>query len=408
MNRRALLKTGGLALAGFGLPACRTTTSLTPVVPRHAPLRLAPVHVSFDRVVRTTVGLRPHRDGGFVLKVEKVGAKTIVHNYGHGGAGMSLAWGLGVAVAEFAQRTGEKKIALLGAGSPGLTSARQLQRRGYDVTVYAATVPPDTTSNMSMAGFTPTTALINNSRRTPEWDAQFLRAAEISYRELQLLVGRDYGVYWIDTYNATDDPNRQGGGGGGRGGAEGNGEDRAAGDADLVPEYLRPNRVREIYGPGEHPFPSKYAVRSIALAIEPNKYMDALVRDFVMFGGKIVIRKFDTPNDLSSVPEPVIVNCTGLGSATLFGDTELVPIKGQLTVIAPQPEVNYRASGRLAGAETGASINPRSDGITVGNLMVRGDSSLTPDPEVIRRNVQAAIDFFSLMRGQPGLQPSSV
>src|SRR6516225_2011097 len=92
MNRRALLKTGGLALAGFGLPACRTTTSLTPVVPRHAPLRLAPVHVSFDRVVRTTVGLRPHRDGGFVLKVEKVGAKTIVHNYGHGGAGMSLAW----------------------------------------------------------------------------------------------------------------------------------------------------------------------------------------------------------------------------------------------------------------------------------------------------------------------------
>ena len=393
MDRRTLLKAGGLALVGAGVGACRTTRSLEPAVPRHAPLRLAPVHVSMDRVIRTTVGLRPHRDGGFVLKAEKTGAKTILHNYGHGGTGMSLAWGLGAAVADLARDTGERRIAVLGAGSPGVCSARQLQRRGYEVTIYAATIPPDTTSNMSMAGFTPTTALIENSRRTPAWDAQFLRAAELSYRELQLLVGRDYGVYWIDSYNATDDPTRQGGGGN-------QGPDRAATDADLLPEALRPNRFREVYGPGEHPFPTKYAVKSIALAIEPNKYMDAIVRDFLLFGGRLVIRKFDTRNDLGSLPESVIVNCTGLGSASLFDDTELVPIKGQLTVIAPQAGVNYRASGRLPNTDTAASINPRSDGITIGNLMARGDSSLTPDPDVIQRNVKAAADFFAEMRTQ--------
>ena len=60
----------------------------------------------------------------------------------------------------------------------GLTCARQLQRRGFDVTIYAMTVPPNTTSNMSLAGFTPTTALVNNERRTPAWDAQFVRAAD--------------------------------------------------------------------------------------------------------------------------------------------------------------------------------------------------------------------------------------
>src|SRR2546426_12694418 len=85
--------------------------------------------------------------------------------------------------------------------------------------------------------------------------------------------------------------------------------------------------------------------------------LEALVRDFVLFGGKIVIRKFDTPRDLMSLSEPVIINCTGLGSKTLFNDDELVPVRGQLTVCVPQPEVTYRASGRLPNSTVNASIN---------------------------------------------------
>ena len=325
MKRRTFLTSGSLALAGYAIGGCATTGSSrgTLATPRRAPINLAPVRASFDRVIRTTVGLRPHRDSGFVLRAEKLDAKTLIHNYGHAGAGMSLAWGCGVMVAELAQETGQRRAAVIGCGSPGLTTARQLQRRGFDVTIYAATVPPDTTSNMSLAGFTPTTALVNNERRTPAWDAQFLRAAEISYRQLQLMVGQNYGVYWMDNYNATDNPTQIGRGGGGGRGAEG-----GATDADLLPEILRPNRNREVLGPGEHPFPTKYAVRTPALAIEPSIYLDALVRDFLMFGGRIVIRKFDTPRDLMSLTEPIVVNCTGLGSFTLFDDKELVPIKG--------------------------------------------------------------------------------
>ena len=160
--------------------------------------------------------MRPHRDSGFVLRAERLDSKTIIHNYGHAGAGMSLGWGCGVMVAEMAQETGQRRVAVIGCGSPGLTTARQLQRRGFDVTIYAMTVPPDTTSNMSLAGFTPTTALVNNERRTPAWDAQFVRAAEISYRQLQLMVSQNYGVYWIDSYNATDNPTPGQGGGRGR------------------------------------------------------------------------------------------------------------------------------------------------------------------------------------------------
>jgi len=274
-----------------------------------------------------------------------------------------------------------------------LTTARQLQRRGFDVTIYAATVPPDTTSNMSLAGFTPTTALVNKDKRTPEWDAQFLRTAEISYRQLQLMVGRTYGVYWMPSYNATDTPTS----GTGRGGGRGEGRGNYATDAEMLPDALRPNRFRELLGPGEHPFPTKYAVRTLALSIEPSIYLDALVRDFLMFGGRIVIRKFETPRDLMSLSEPVVVNCTGLGSFTLFNDKELVPVKGQLTALVPQPELDYRAGGPTSSG-VNATMNPRSDGVIVGNLQDPGNWSLEPDEEVRQRNVNAAIEFFSAMR----------
>src|SRR3954468_1993454 len=394
VNSRGMLKTSGMALVGLGVGSCRTAAPVTGGGQRvrPAPAVLAPVHASWDRVLRTTVGLRPHRDAGFVLRAERLDDKTLIHNYGHSGAGMSLGWGCGVLVAEFALQASGRRAAVIGCGSPGLTTARQLQRRGFDVTIYAATVPPDTTSNMSLAGFTPTTALVNNDRRTPAWDAQFVRAAEISYRQLQLMVGGQYGVYWMDNYNATDNPAQTGRGGGGRGGENPAG----ATDADLLPPELRPNRNREVLGPGEHPFPTKYAVRSPALAIEPSIYLDALVRDFLMFGGRIVIRKFDTPRDLMTLSEPVVVNCTGLGSFTLFDDKELVPIKGQLTAMIAQPEVAYRAGGRTASGGN-ASMNARSDGIIIGNLQDRGNWSLDPDPDVLQRNVQAAIDFFSRM-----------
>ena len=101
----------------------------------------------------------------------------------------------------------------------------------------------------------------------------------------------------------------------------------------------------EVLGPGEHPFPTKCALRSPQIRIEPSIYLDNLVRDFQLWGGRIVIRKFDTPRELAALREPIVVNCTGLGARDLFGDQELVPLKGQLTVMPPQPEVNYHTNG---------------------------------------------------------------
>ena len=86
---------------------------------------------------------------------------------------------------------------------------------------------------------------------------------------------------------------------------------------------LRTERV--VLQPGEHPFPTKFAIRRTTLRIEPSIYLEALMRDVKLFGGRIVIRKFENPRELMTLAEPIVVNCTGLGARDLFGDKTLVP-----------------------------------------------------------------------------------
>jgi D-amino-acid oxidase len=379
MNRRTMLKVGGMAALGAGMGGCATRRASSPA---RAPLLLAPVNVSSTRIIRTTVGLRPHRPSGFVLRAEKLDSKTIVHNYGHGGAGVSLSWGCGQRAAEMAldaTASGSRRAAVIGCGALGLTAARQLQRRGFDVTIYAAAVPPDTTSNMSLAGFTPTSAVVAFDRRTPQWDAQFTDVVEIAYRQLQLLVGRGYGVSWLYNYYATDDPRT------------------ASGENSLMPAHLDPKP--ELLGPGEHPLPAKYAARFPGLRIEPSIYLDALMRDVALFGGHVVIRKFDTPRDLVALDEPVIVNCTGLGARDLFADTDLIPLKGQLTVLVPQPEVDYATigAGRINPDMPSAGLHmmPRADGIVLGGTRERDVWTLEPNQDELKRVVDGHRQFFT-------------
>ena len=312
----------GVAIAGC---APRIVSgAATSASPRRRAVNLVPVDASWDRVIRTTVGLRPHRDSGFVVRAEQMDDKTVVHNYGHGGAGMSLSWGTALLATELALAQPSRRAAVIGCGISGLTTARQLQRHGFDVTIYAAALPPETTSNMCWAGFTPLSGLVSTDRRTPEWDAQFRRAADVAYREHQLLVGRPYGVSWIEEYSTMSDPNAR------RGGSTSDGEGGGPTIA-IVDDGARPHRV----------WSGRASVRVAVcgavpiLRFEPSIYLEAVMRDVLLFGGKIVIRNFDTRRDLATLTESLIVNCTGLGSATLFDDRELIPIKGQLTVLVP-------------------------------------------------------------------------
>ncbi len=91
----------------------------------------------------------------------------------------------------------------------------------------------------------------------------------------------------------------------------------------------------------EHPFLRPDVLRWFTMLIEPPIYLNAVLRDFLLAGGRIVVRDFPDLKAVLELAEPVIMNCTGLGAKALFSDQELIPIKGQYTVLLPQPEIDY-------------------------------------------------------------------
>ena len=93
------------------------------------------MNCSRERVIRTVAGLRPFRPSGFLVRTDTIERKTIIHNYGHGGAGITLSWGTAQLALEEAVRSGHTEFAVLGCGVIGLSTARLFQRRGFTVTI---------------------------------------------------------------------------------------------------------------------------------------------------------------------------------------------------------------------------------------------------------------------------------
>ncbi len=331
--------------------------------------KFAGVNVSLERVIRTVVGLRPYRPAGFVVRREQFGDKSVVHNYGHGGGGVSLSWGTAQLALELAVQTQQRHFAVLGCGAVGLATARLLQDAGFVVTIYAKELPPQTTSNIAGAQWSPV-SVFDAAQVTPAFRAQFERASRFSYHYFQNLVGDHYGVRRVENYAVSSAPD------------------------DSFTDYVNETGISDLYPDmlalpaGAHSFPYRHVTRFSTLFIEPPVYLDAVLRDFLLHGGKVEVRQFESIKDVLALAEPVIVNCTGLG-ATLFGDKTLVPIKGQLSVLPPQPEIDYLTLGPGP-----LYMFSRRDGILLGGTFEHGVSTLDPNEAARLRIIKAHRQFF--------------
>lgn len=338
---------------------------------RHGRKELKPVHVSRDRILRRVAGLRPYRPSGFVVKRERVGTKTVVHNYGHGGGGLSLSWGTAHLAMEEALAVGGEHCAVLGCGAVGLASAILMQKQGWKVIIYTEKMPKDTTSNVAGGQWTPT-SVYDPETVTPAFKERFHRASRLAYHYFKDLMGEHYGVRWTENFWLENE----------RFGLAGFFEDLK----DLYPD------LRTI-SPEEHPFPRKYGYRFTTPQIETPQYLDALLRDFEKAGGRVVMKSFHEPRELGQLREAVAINCTGLGSGALFQDTEMRPIKGQLTFLKPQSEVDYL----LISDGGDLYMMPRADGVLLGGSFEHNVWDLAISSEVEERVISGHADLFAEM-----------
>ncbi|MGW0781011.1 FAD-dependent oxidoreductase [Streptomyces sp. NPDC002913] len=97
---------GGLVLGGTA-EADDPRTEPDPRTAREIVARCARVRpeIAGARVICHRVGLRPARDAGVRIEAEELpGGGLLVHNYGHGGAGVTVAWGCARAAARLVRR----------------------------------------------------------------------------------------------------------------------------------------------------------------------------------------------------------------------------------------------------------------------------------------------------------------
>src|SRR5687767_2030000 len=364
-TRREWLVTASMAGAGLLAGGCALRTRTRPYL---RPLATTPfVRPTIDPalVIRTLVGLRPYRPSGFVVRAERMGEKLLIHNYGHGGGGITLSWGSSALAVREAPPVGERRAAVVGAGIMGLTTARLLQDRGWSVTIYSKVMPAETTSNIAGGQWSPT-SVFEESRATAAFQAQLKQASRLAYHAFGRFVGAGYGVSWKENYflNARRTPPSE--------------TYYLREMPDLFPS------VEELE-PDQHPFSSPFVYRYVTMLIEPDVFLRRTLSDVREAGGRIVIRDFRDRTEVLALEEPVIFNCTGLGAAALFDDKELVPVRGQLVFMPPDDRLDYLTIG---GGQGVLYMFPRSDGVLLGGTFERGASHLTPDAATTERIIR--------------------
>jgi len=340
------------------------------------------------------IGIRPHRRGGVRLELEEQpietssGKKYLIHNYGHGGGGITLSWGCAGIVTETvekllvrlqqSQSQQAPAIAVLGTGVIGLTVATELRRRWptLPLRIYAKDLDVrSTTSFMAGGQFEPSGVFTEyQGAEKKRVLASYLRRSRERLVELQKSGQRtlfgvaerknytlDHGVKAFDDFTPRD----------------------------VVPLPRKGTLPFEkLNTPGR-----EYST----WLMNPSILLPKLAADLAQASVPFEQRLFESKRDIASLPENIIINCTGYGAKKLFGDQKLIAQRGHLVILKKtQPKQFYFFSGGCANRVT-SYVFCRQDDIVVGGTVQPGNESALPEEQdalVFQRLLTNARELF--------------
>lgn len=196
--------------------------------------------------------------------------------------------------------TKKKQVVVVGSGVVGLTCAYRLLEAGYGVTVLARTLPPDTTSDVAAAYWSP--PAVDSSERVRQWAFDSLKTFEA------LITEPACGIQTLDFYKLHSTPTA----------------------LPAVPSHKQISDLPAEQFPGNW-----YGYHTQIPRIDVPIYMPWLLERVQAMGGLVlqrIIQHFREINQEYSI----IINCAGLGARLLTGD-DVFPIRGQVMSVCKPP-----------------------------------------------------------------------
>lgn len=323
-------------------------------------IKLQAPDLSTNKIMRYSTGIRPCRTSGIRLEAEKIQNKLIIHDYGHGGSGISLSWGCAQEAVQIMQRATNNQgpIAVIGAGVIGLTTAHILKDQGYDVTLYSRDFVPDTTSNKA-AG---------------KWSSHF--GSSMPDKSLALRI-KDFSRSKFYTLAMQPSPEFQG--------------------ISQLPVYeekvqYKPTDELVILHINDI---ARVFKKTLKFIFDLNLYMQDLFEKARDKGILFEHKTIQSIDELVALPEETIFNCTGLGSRELFNDTALYPVKGHIVIFEAQPEINYAICNLHQKQNHFFSVIPWKSQLVLGGTLEKGIEDLSVDQDKINSLLEQAHDFFN-------------
>jgi D-amino-acid oxidase len=246
----------------------------------------------------------------------------------------------------------------------GLTTAAVAQEAGFRVTVYTDRPPTHTTSTKAAASVKPTDV---------PFDERTLRVLATSWEEFAR-IATDYPAAGVRKHVHWE-----------------------ASSATIPrPWYLdvmeHARQVERPDVPGGYAFAWSFETFFVDTPI----FLPWLTDRLAAAGGELRMQTFQSLDELAALPHDVVFNCTGLGARALCGDEAMAPVRGQIVLVGPQPNMDWSIR------HDGFYVYPRRSDTVLGGTNEPGMWEETAESGTIQTILRASLRIL------PHLTPADI